>query len=290
MKRGRRRKSHLWTANLTPAPAAAAGWGFRLAAETAPESPTSRPGRSRRGHRAGRRFRRPARPPAAIWPRRECRPIGLPAAEQLNRQIGIRIRHHILERPGDAVGPVRRSEHRRQRHSTGAPSMIAWFMRNQATPSPARASMASMNQGRPCAACRVRTGNRVGSAASPAGSAKPGHLDRAFARQRHPHGGAGLVLVGRPQRVVDHADAAAFASRQRVRFADPSSASAAGTRPTTRSPCPICRWSASASTSAVSRLATAPPCRPAKGPAASGVGCQRLGAERVRRWPRLQIS
>ena len=55
-----------------------------------------------------------------------------------------------------------------------APSMIAWFMRNQATPSPSRASMASMNQGRPCAARLVRTGNRVGSAASLAGSVKPG--------------------------------------------------------------------------------------------------------------------
>ena len=51
--------------------------------------------------------------------------------------------------------------------------MIAWFMRNQATPSPSRASMASMNQDRPCAARPVRTGNRVGSAASLAGSTKP---------------------------------------------------------------------------------------------------------------------
>ena len=42
------------------------------------------------------------------------------------------------------------------------------------------------------------------------GLGKAGDLDRAFARQRHPHGGAGLVLIGRPQRVVDHTDAAAF--------------------------------------------------------------------------------
>ena len=41
---------------------------------------------------------------------------------------------------------------------------------------------------------------------------------------------------------------------------------------------PQLRGPASASTSAVSRLATAPPCNPAKGPAASAVGFQRLGA------------
>jgi hypothetical protein len=41
--------------------------------------------------------------------------------------------------------------------------------------------MASMNQGRPCAARLVRTGNRVGSAASLAGSAKP---DTSTARSR----------------------------------------------------------------------------------------------------------
>jgi hypothetical protein len=35
-------------------------------------------------------------------------------------------------------------------------------------------------------------------------------FDRPFARQRHPHGGAGLIFARGPQRVVDHADAAAF--------------------------------------------------------------------------------
>jgi hypothetical protein len=43
--------------------------------------------------------------------------------------------------------------------------------------------MVSMNQGRPCAARLVRTGNRLGSAAWLAGSAKP---DTSTARSRQP--------------------------------------------------------------------------------------------------------
>jgi hypothetical protein len=41
---------------------------------------------------------------------------------------------------------------------------------------------------------------------------------------------------------------------------------------------PQLRAAASASISAVSRLATAPPCKPATGPAASAEGCQWWGA------------
>jgi hypothetical protein len=98
-------------------------------------------------------------------------PSAFRLAEQLNRQIGVRIRHHIAKRPGDAMGPVRRSQHEDSgTFEDPAPSMIASFMRNQATPSPARAPL---NQDRPCATRLVRTGNRVGSAASLTGSAKP---------------------------------------------------------------------------------------------------------------------
>ncbi|HEY3030570.1 MAG TPA: hypothetical protein VGJ68_10375 [Bradyrhizobium sp.] len=41
---------------------------------------------------------------------------------------------------------------------------------------------------------------------------------------------------------------------------------------------PHFRSSAKASTSAVNRLATAPPCNPANGPAAKAEGCQQFGA------------
>ena len=55
-----------------------------------------------------------------------------------------------------------------------APAMIGWLRRNQATSSPMRASMASMNHGLPWAARTLRGGNRVGSTLSLAFSANPG--------------------------------------------------------------------------------------------------------------------
>src|SRR4051794_13720787 len=149
-------------------------------------------------------------------------------------------------------------------------------MRNQATPSPSRASIASMNQGRPCAARRVRTGNRVGSAASPAGSIK---AEISTARSRDNvtrtaaqgwsssagHNVLSITLMRPPSLTTASSVRNSVIGVGRRNHADDAIA------------VPQLRSSASASISAVSKLATAPPCRPAKGPAASGVGCQRWG-------------
>ena len=261
---------------LVPAPRRVKALFF---AETARESPTSRPGRSRRGYRAERRFRRPSRPPAAIRPGHECRSIRLPAGgttEPSDSGFG----SATTSWNGRAMPWVQSAgpstEDSGIFDEDTAPSMIAWFMRNQATPSPARASMASMNQGRPCAACLVRTGNRVGSAAALAGSAKPG---TSTARSRDSvtrtvaqgwsssagHNELSITLTRPPSVTTDSPVRKTVIGVGRRNQADDAIA------------VPHCRWSASASTSAVNRLATAPPCRPAKGPAASGVGCQRLG-------------
>ena len=136
--------------------------------------------------------------------------------EQLNRQVRVGIGHHVLDRPRDAMGPVGRS----QEPMESGPAPVDdrhGRRRNQATSSPARASMASMNQGRPCDGVRRRSGNRVGIGRLARRDRQTRDLDRALARQRHPDGGAGLVLVRRPQRVVDHADAAAFADDRKLR-------------------------------------------------------------------------
>src|ERR1700704_4139892 len=44
---------------------------------------------------------------------------------------------------------------------------------------------------------------------------KAWNFDGAFARQRHPNGGAGLILMVGPQGVVDHADPGAFAHERK---------------------------------------------------------------------------
>ena len=87
--RPRQAGGRIFTVNLPPARASVrhSDHPCRLS-ETAPELPISKPCRSRREHRAGRRFRhrfRPRRP-----------------AEQLDREIRVRIRHHV--RPGDTRG------------------------------------------------------------------------------------------------------------------------------------------------------------------------------------------
>ena len=173
------------------------------------------------------------------------------------------------------MGPVGGA---RMDESGPAPAMISSSMWNQATPSPSRASIASMNHCRPVTMCSVRTGYRSDRLVV-RGLGKTRDLDGALPRQRHAHGGAGRVFADRPQRVVDDADAAAFATttdsfvrKSAIGVGRRNQAADEIAAPQLRLPC--------ASTSAVSRLATAPPCRPAKGPAASGVGRQWFGVQR----------
>ncbi len=53
------------------------------------------------------------RPPSGL--RANANPFAGRRPEQLNRQVGIGVRHHVLERPCDAVGPVGRPENRGER-------------------------------------------------------------------------------------------------------------------------------------------------------------------------------
>ena len=82
--------------------------------------------------------------------------------------------------------------------------------RNQATPSPSRASMASMNRGRPCAARRraPKPGGIGGFAREARQSRGPRPRDSRDSVTRTV--AQGWSSLCRPQRVVDHTDAAAF--------------------------------------------------------------------------------
>jgi hypothetical protein len=134
--------------------------------------------------------------------------------------------------------------------------------------------MASMNQGRPCAARLVRIGNRVGSAAPPAGSVKP---DISTARSRDK---VTRTTAQGWSSLADHNVLSITLTRPpSVRTASSVRNSVIGVGRRNQADdaiaVPHLRSAASASISAVSRLATAPPCRPANGPAARGVDCQR---------------
>ena len=158
-----------------------------------------------------------------------------------------------------------------------APSMIRWLRRNQATSSPTRASMASMNHDRPWPACGVRTGNRVGSSASPCVSTDPGNptaRSRDSVTRTVAQGCASLsghsvlsTTLTRPPSVRT----ASWVRKLAIGVGRRNHAVAETAVPHFRS-------SARTSTSAVSRLATAPPCSPANGPAARAEGCQQFGA------------
>ncbi len=133
--------------------------------------------------------------------------------------------------------------------------------------------MASMNQGLPCAACRVRSGNRVGSAVSLAGSAKPGistarsrdSVTRTVAQGCSSFAGHSVlsITLTRPPSLTTESSV----RKSVIGVGRRNQAEADIAVPQFRAP-------ASASTSAVSRLATAPPCNPANGPAASAEGFQ----------------
>ena len=82
-------------ANLTPAPADR-GFSVRAARKRHWNHRHRDPADLAVDVEQGRRFRRPPRPPNAD-------PFAFRLAEQLNRKIGVLIRHHILERPCNAM-------------------------------------------------------------------------------------------------------------------------------------------------------------------------------------------
>ena len=207
------------------------------------------------------------RPPPGLGA--NAHPLARRRPEQLDRQVRIGIRHHMLQWPRDAMGPVRRTEHRRQRPGARDDRMM------EAKPGDviAGASIASMNHGLPWAALRVRTGNRVGSAGSQAWSANPGS---STARSRDSvtltvaHGNSASIghsvlsmTLTRPPSVTTLSCVRRFAIGVGRR-----------NHAVTETAVPHFRCADMASTSAVSRLTTAPPCKPAKGPAASAEGRQ----------------
>ena len=149
--------------------------------------------------------------------------------------------------------------------------------RNQATPSPSRASMASMNHGLPCAALpgADRKPQRDRRRRWPA-SAKPGistarsrdSVTRTVAQgwsSPTGHSVLSITLTRPPSLTTESSVRKSVIGVGRRNQAEAEIA------------VPHLRISACASISAVNRLATAPPCSPANGPAASAEGFQWWG-------------